>query len=79
MGNQASNIGSATLAVILAVVAHGEDENASDGIDVLAPFNVIGQKSDVLELEGAGTVLDVEDLKPFFHVDVTEILRQAPG
>ena len=47
--------------------------------DYLTPFNVIGNKSDVQKLQGSGTVLNSSDLKPFFHTDINEILRQVPG
>jgi Fe(3+) dicitrate transport protein len=50
-----------------------------EGKDYLSPFNVIGTKSDVQTLQGSGTVLDSTDLNPFFHTDITEILRQVPG
>ncbi len=63
----------------LAGASHGQDENGSDAIDALTPFNVIGNKSDILSLQGSGTVLDASDLGPYFHTDVTEILRQVPG
>ena len=66
-------------AALLAVSAHGQENNGSAGIDVLAPFNVIGTKADVPRLQGSGAVLDAEDLKPFFHTDVNDILRQVPG
>jgi Fe(3+) dicitrate transport protein len=50
-----------------------------EGKDYLSPFNVIGTKSDVQGLKGSGVVLDSSDLKPFFHTDINEILRQVPG
>jgi Fe(3+) dicitrate transport protein len=50
-----------------------------EGKDYLSPFNVIGSKSDVSNLQGTGTVLNSDDLGPFFHTDITEILRQVPG
>ena len=70
-----------TLAALLATTAYGQDENKneSDGIDVLTPFNVIGTKADLPKLQGSGAVLDSSDLKPFFHTDINEILRQVPG
>jgi Fe(3+) dicitrate transport protein len=55
------------------------DDHGGDSPDYLSPFNVIGTKSDISYLEGTGTVLDSEDLGPFFHTDITEILRQVPG
>ena len=64
---------------LLGIGAYGQEGNASAGIEVLAPFNVIGTKADVAKLQGSGAVLDAEDLKPFFHTDVNEILRQVPG
>ena len=55
------------------------DDHGGDSPDYLSPFNVIGTKSDISYLEGTGTVLDSEDLGPFFHTDINEILRQVPG
>jgi Fe(3+) dicitrate transport protein len=55
------------------------DDHGGDSPDYLSPFNVIGTKSDISYLEGTGTVLDSEELGPFFHTDITEILRQVPG
>jgi Fe(3+) dicitrate transport protein len=79
MKNWTERIGSLSAAAFLAVSLHGQDENASDGIEVLTPFNIIGNKADVSSLQGTGTVLDASDLGPFFHTDITEILRQVPG
>ena len=56
---------------------YAQEEGGS--ADYLSPFNVIGSKEDVPELEGTGAVLDSSDLKPFFHTDVNNILRQVPG
>ena len=74
-------LNSMTLAALLATTAYGQDENKneSDDIDVLTPFNVIGTKADLPKLQGSGAVLDSSDLKPFFHTDINEILRQVPG
>ena len=72
-------IGTLSAASFLAGASHGQDENASEAIEVLTPFNVIGKKADVSSLQGTGTVLDASDLGPYFHTDVTEILRQVPG
>lgn len=55
------------------------DDHGGDSPDYLSPFNVIGTKADVSGLGGTGTVLDAEDLSPFFHTDINEILRQVPG
>jgi Fe(3+) dicitrate transport protein len=55
------------------------DDHGGDEPNYLSPFNVIGTKADVTELVGSGTVLNSDDLDPFFHTDVTEILRQVPG
>ena len=73
--------GSSAVAALLAVSSFGqnENENEADGIDVLTPFNVIGTKADLSKLQGSGAVLDSSDLKPFFHTDINEILRQVPG
>jgi len=79
MKNRTKRIGLLSVAAILAGFLHGQDENESDGIEVLTPFNVIGNKADVSSLQGTGTVLDASDLGPYFHTDVTEILRQVPG
>ena len=54
-------------------------QQGSSPVDYLSPFNVIGSKKDVPELEGTGAVLDSSDLKPFFHTDVNEVFRQVPG
>ena len=54
-------------------------QEADGSADYLSPFNVIGSKEDVPELEGTGAVLDSSDLKPFFHTDVNEVFRQVPG
>jgi Fe(3+) dicitrate transport protein len=51
----------------------------SETTDYLSPFNVIGSKEDVPVLEGAGSVLETTDLKPFFHTDVNDILKEVPG
>ena len=51
----------------------------TEDADYLSPFNVIGNKEDIPELEGTGSVLATADLKPFFHTDVNEILREVPG
>jgi Fe(3+) dicitrate transport protein len=56
---------------------YAQEEDGS--ADYLSPFNVIGSKEDVPELEGTGAVLDSSDLKPFFHTDVNEVFRQVPG
>jgi len=56
-----------------------EDWSDQGATEQLTPFNVIGSKSDVPSLKGSGTVLDSTDLKPFFHTDINEILRQVPG
>ena len=55
--------------------------NAEENVnkDYLSPFNVIGSKEDISNLEGTGTVLDNEDLAPFFDTDINDILRQVPG
>ena len=79
MKNWTKRIGPLLVAVILGGFLHGQDENASDAIEALTPFNVIGKKADVSSLQGTGTVLDASDLGPYFHTDVTEILRQVPG
>jgi Fe(3+) dicitrate transport protein len=79
MKNRTKRIGLLSVAALLAGSLHGQDENASDGIEVLIPFNIIGKKADVSSLQGTGTVLDAADLGPYFHTDVTEILRQVPG
>ena len=71
--------GSSFVAALLAASTFGQNENEGDGIDVLSPFNVIGTKADVPKLQGSGAVLDSSDLKPFFHTDINEILRQVPG
>jgi Fe(3+) dicitrate transport protein len=55
------------------------DDHGGDEPDYLSPFNVIGTKADISYLEGTGTVLDSEELGPFFHTDINEILRQVPG
>jgi Fe(3+) dicitrate transport protein len=68
----ASMLASTSIAFSAFADDHGEK-------DYLSPFNVIGTKSDVSRLQGSGTVLDSTDLRPFFHTDVTEILRQVPG
>ena len=72
----------ATLALSLNT-SHGQEEKKGwgdkAGTDYLSPFNVIGTKSDISYLEGTGTVLDSEELSPFFRTDITEILRQVPG
>ena len=60
-------------AATIALQAYGDEP------DNLSPFNVIGTKSDVSSLIGSGTVLDSEDLRPFSHTDIHEILRQVPG
>jgi Fe(3+) dicitrate transport protein len=60
----------------IALSAFADDHEETD---YLSPFNVIGTKSDVSGLEGTGTVLAAEDLGPFFHTDINEILRQVPG
>ena len=65
------------LSVSLALINQGHAQN--EPADVLTPFNVIGSKEDVTSLQGSGVVLDSTDLKPFFHTDITEILRQVPG
>ena len=72
-------IGSLSVVAILAGHLQGQDENASAGIEVLTPFNVIGNKADISSLQGTGTILDALDLGPYFHTDITEILRQVPG
>lgn len=54
-------------------------EEGTQDTDYLSPFNVIGSKEDIPELEGTGSVLGTTDLKPFFHTDVNEILREVPG
>ena len=51
----------------------------SETTDYLSPFNVIGSKEDVPVLEGVGSVLEASDLKPFFHTDVNDILKEVPG
>ena len=51
----------------------------SETTDYLSPFNVIGSKEDVPVLEGVGSVLETTDLKPFFHTDVNDILKEVPG
>ncbi len=61
----------------LSTLSFGKDIAGS--ADYLSPFNVIGSKEDVPKLEGTGSVLGASDLKPFFHTDVNEILRQVPG
>ena len=79
MKNWTKRIGPLSLAAILAGSLHGQDENAKEPIDQLAPFNVIGTKADIPSLQGSGAVLDSSDLGPFFHTDINEILRQVPG
>jgi Fe(3+) dicitrate transport protein len=71
--------GSMCAAAFLVGSVHGQEENAKEPIDNLAPFNVIGTKADIPSLQGSGTVLDASDLGPYFHTDITEILRQVPG
>jgi Fe(3+) dicitrate transport protein len=68
----ASMLASTSIAFSAFADDHGEK-------DYLSPFNVIGSKSDVSNLQGTGTVLNSDDLGPFFHTDITEILRQVPG
>src|SRR6056300_175006 len=58
-------------------ILNAQEESGS--ADYLSPFNVIGSKEDVPELEGTGAVLDSSNLKPFFHTDVNEVFRQVPG
>ncbi len=60
-------------------LATAQDKNASAGLEVLEPFEVIGSKQNVLTLEGAGAYLDTSDLAPFVHTDANEILSQVPG
>ena len=58
------------------------DAQAQEGLestDYLSPFNVIGSKEDIPNLEGTGSVLESAELTPFFHTDVNEILREVPG
>ena len=55
------------------------DDNATVGLEVLEPFEVIGSKENLQSLEGAGSYLDTGDLAPFIHTDVNEILSQVPG
>ena len=56
-----------------------QDENATDDLDVLAPFEIIGSKQNVDQLFGIGSYLDADNLSPFFRTDITEILREVPG
>ena len=67
-----------TLATLICTNSTTAQEDTQD-TDYLSPFNVIGSKEDIPELEGTGTVLETTDLKPFFHTDVNEILREVPG
>ena len=67
-----------TLATLICTNSTTAQEDTQDK-DYLSPFNVIGSKEDIPELEGTGTVLATTDLKPFFHTDVNEILREVPG
>jgi len=60
------------------VILFGKQE-IDETTDYLSPFNVIGSKEDVPVLEGAGSVLETTDLKPFFHTDVNDILKEVPG
>ena len=60
-------------------LAIAQDKNASAGLEVLEPFEVIGSKQNLQSLEGAGAYFDTGDLAPFFHTDVNEILNQVPG
>ncbi len=66
-----------TCLLVKGQLLHAQEEDGS--ADYLSPFNVIGSKEDVPELEGTGAVLDSSDLKPFFHTDVNEVFRQVPG
>jgi len=61
------------VAASIALQAYGDEP------DYLSPFNVIGTKSDITNLQGSGTVLNSTDLDYFMHTDITEILRQVPG
>ena len=79
MNNWSKITGTVCAAAFLVGSVHGQEENAKEPIDNLAPFNVIGSKADIPSLQGSGTVLDTTDLKPFFHTDINEILRQVPG
>jgi Fe(3+) dicitrate transport protein len=73
----------ASLALTLSSFGQAEEKKKGwadkAGPDHLTPFNVIGTKADAQKLQGSGTVLDSTDLKPFFHTDINEILRQVPG
>ena len=64
----------ASTSIAFSVFADDHEEKGQ-----LSPFNVIGSKSDVSDLQGTGTILNSDDLGPFFHTDITEILRQVPG
>jgi Fe(3+) dicitrate transport protein len=79
MNKWLKNRGSMCAAAFLVGSVHGQVENAKEPVDQLAPFNVIGSKIDIQSLQGSGTVLDASDLGPYFHTDITEILRQVPG
>ena len=68
---------SITLAFAHTKTAFSQEEEAQT--DYLSPFNVIGAKEDIPQLEGTGSVLDTTDLKPFMHTDVNELFRQVPG
>lgn len=67
------------VALLAIALANFNISAQNEPADVLTPFNVIGSKEDVTSLQGSGVVLDSTDLKPFFHTDITEILRQVPG
>ena len=60
-------------------VTTAQDNNTTQELEVLEPFEVIGSKDNLQSLEGSGAYLDTGDLAPFINTDINEILRQVPG
>ena len=75
--NKVSAIAALTISMMGLAIA--QDNNASAGLEVLEPFEVIGSKQNLQSMEGAGAYLETGDLTPFLHTDVNDILSQVPG
>jgi Fe(3+) dicitrate transport protein len=53
--------------------------NAETGVAINAPIVVIGERDDLREIPGSGTIIDDEDLERSRVFTVNEALRQVPG